>query len=117
MNAGRKFRQLEFRERVTDAILETLAQLPEAHRNIFIWSHYLGYGAGKIAEILGWSSPSVETTLVGINSILYQKVRALLAENPQPDREISLAGDVMPLQEAECHPWPVEQTKRIRPSL
>jgi Sigma-70, region 4 len=101
MNPVRKFRHFEFRERVTDAILGMLAHLPETHRNIFIWSHYRGYQSGQIAEILGWSSLRVEATLGGINSILYQKARALLAES-QFDTETSLAGGVTP-QEPECH--------------
>ncbi len=102
MTPVRKFRYLEFRERVIDAILGMLAHLPETHRNIFIWSHYRGYQAGQIAEILGWSSPSVEATLGGINSILYQEARALLAEAPQLDTETSLPGGATP-QQAEHH--------------
>src|SRR5262249_47359572 len=110
MSSVRKFRQLEFRERVTDAILETLEQLPEADRNIFIWSHYFGYQTGKIAEILGWSSTSVEGRLSDINSILYQKARASLAEDPQVNKEAGLLGDATP-QEADHHPRLPERAK------
>jgi hypothetical protein len=110
MNPVRKFSHFEFRERVIDAILGMLTHLPETHRNIFIWSHYRGYQAGQIAEILGWSSPRVEATLGGINSILYQKARALLAEDSEFDTETSLPGGVTP-QEPERHL--LDQTKWI----
>jgi len=99
MNPVRKFRHFEFRERVVDAILGMLMYLPETDRNIFIWSHYFGYQSGQIAEILGWSSLRVEAKLGSINSILYQKARALLAES-QFDTETSLPGGVTP-QEPE----------------
>ena len=110
MSSVRKFRHVEFRERVTDAILETLAQLPEADRNIFVWSHYLGYQIGQIADVLGWSSQSVEGRLSSINSILYQKARDLLAEYPQLVTEASLPGDAMP-QEVKHHPKLPEPAK------
>ncbi len=38
MFADRNFRQSEFRERVTGAILEMLADLAETQRNIFVWN-------------------------------------------------------------------------------
>ena len=52
MTSVQQLRDPEFRERVIDAVLEVLAHLPQMQRNIFIWSHYKGYEAGKIAEIL-----------------------------------------------------------------
>jgi len=79
-----------------------LANLPETDRNIFIWSHYRGYQAGQIAEILGWSSATVEAALGGVNSILYQKALAVLAEDPRLDTETRPPADVMP-QKAERH--------------
>jgi len=94
MNPVRSFRHFEFREGIIDAILGMLAHLPEIQRNIFIWSHYRGYQPGQIAEILGWSASSVEATLGRINSNLYQKARALFAEDPQLDTEIRLFGSV-----------------------
>src|SRR5262245_61520633 len=101
MNPVRDFRQFEFREKVLGAVLEILAALPETQRNIFIWSHYRGYQAGEMAEILGWSASCVETTLSGINSTLYQRARARLAEDPQLDTESSLA--VTPPAEERHH--------------
>jgi len=88
--AAYKFRHPEFRERVTGAILEMLAHLPEIDRNIFIWKHYRGYHVKQIAEILRCSPPEIEATLGAVNSILYQITRAQLAENPQLDTEINL---------------------------
>jgi Sigma-70, region 4 len=92
MTAVRKLRHLEFRAKLINTILGMLEDLPETHRNIFIWSHYGGYPARQIADILGWSSSHVEATLGGINSTLYQKARALLAEDLQFGRETSLGG-------------------------
>ena len=81
MVAGHKFRDPEFRQKVTHSISEMLAHLVEAHRKIFIWSHYRGYKIELTAEILGWGPAEVETTLSAINSILYQKIRSLLADD------------------------------------
>jgi len=103
MNLVRKFRHVEFRETVMEAILEILACLPEIQRNIFIWSHYRGYQPGEIAEILGWSASSVEATLGSINSVLYQKTRALLNHDPQLDPETGLRGTVTPQELGLCH--------------
>jgi hypothetical protein len=71
MIAERNFRQSEFRERVTEAILEVLADLPETQRNIFVWNHYRGF-------------------LDAINSILYRRTRSLLKEDAVLDSEIDL---------------------------
>jgi hypothetical protein len=100
MIADRNFRQSEFRERVTEAILEMLAALPESQRNIFIWNHYRNYQPKQIAEILRCSPSEVEATLDAINSILYQRTRSLLEEDPQLDREANLPAGVSQ-QEAE----------------
>ncbi len=103
MNPVREFRHGEFREILMEAVLGMLARLPETERNIFIWSHYRGCQSGEIAEILGRSASSVEATLGSLNSILYQKVRALLNDDSELDTETSLRGAVT-LQEAElCH--------------
>jgi hypothetical protein len=88
MFADRNFRQSEFRERVTGAILEMLADLPETQRNIFVWNHYQGYQPKQIAEIIGCSPSEVEATLDALNSILYQRTHSLLVE--QLDAEMEL---------------------------
>lgn len=85
-----KFRHLEFRRKVTDCILEMLARLTEADRNIFVWYQYHGYQVELIAEMLGRRSAEVETTLSAIQSILHQKIRNLLAQDPQVDPEAEL---------------------------
>jgi len=90
MIAANNFGQLEFRERLTEAILEMLADLPETQRNIFVWNHYLGCDAKRIAEILGASLSEVESTLDVLNSFLCRKTRGLLAIDPQVDLENSL---------------------------
>jgi DNA-directed RNA polymerase specialized sigma24 family protein len=95
MVADHRFRDPEFRQKVTDGILEMLAGLAEAHMKIFIWNHYRGYQTERIAEILRCSPAEVETTLGAINSILYHKIRGLLAEDPQLDAERNLHGRVM----------------------
>jgi hypothetical protein len=101
--AERNFRQSEFRERVTEAILEMLADLPETQRNIFVWNHYRGYQPRQIAEILRCSPSEVEATLDGINAILYRRTRSLLKEDPQLDAGTDLPRDVTP-QEATLSP-------------
>jgi Sigma-70, region 4 len=83
MIAVHNFRQAEFRERVTGAIVEMLADLPETQRKTFIWNHYRGYQPKQIAEILRCSPPEIEATLDAINSILYQRTHSLLVEDPQ----------------------------------
>jgi Sigma-70, region 4 len=82
------FRHREFRERVTESILEMLTHLPESQRNIFVWSHYRGYPARRIAEILRCSPSEVEAALDAINSILYQKTHSLLEEDLAHGRDI-----------------------------
>jgi Sigma-70, region 4 len=96
VSAERNFRQSEFRERVTEAIFEMLADLPETQRNMFVWNHYRGYQPGQIAEILRCSPSEVEATLDGINSILYRRTRSLLKEDPQLDAGTDLPRDVTP---------------------
>jgi hypothetical protein len=90
MFADRNFTQPEFRERVTGAILEMLADLPETLRNTFIWNHYRGYQPKQIADILRCSPSEVEATLDALNSILYQRTHSLLVEHPQFDAEMEL---------------------------
>jgi hypothetical protein len=94
--AERSFRQSEFRERVTEAILEMLSDLPETQRNIFVWNHYRGYQPRQIAEILGCSPSEVEATLDGVNSILYRRTLSLLKEDPQLEAGTDLPRDVTP---------------------
>lgn len=77
MSGAHSFKQSEFRERITEAILEVLARLPETQRNVFIWNHYRGYPPKQIAEMLRRPFAEVEVTLDGINALLYQKIRAL----------------------------------------
>jgi len=87
MIAVHNFRQAEFRERVTGTILEMLVELPETHRNTFIWKHYCGYQPKQIAEILRCNPSEIEATLDAISSILYQRTHSLPVEDPQLDRE------------------------------
>jgi DNA-directed RNA polymerase specialized sigma24 family protein len=94
MSAVHHFKQPEFRERVTEAILETLAAWPETHRNIFVWKHYRGYSPKQIAEILRWSCSDVEATLDAMNSVLYQRTRSLLAEDRRLGAETDLPAAV-----------------------
>ena len=101
MFADRNFRQSEFRERVTGAILEMLADLPETLRNTFIWNHYRGYQSKQIADILRCSPSEVEATLDALNSILYQRTHSLLVEDPQLDAEMELPATFL---RNDCHP-------------
>src|SRR5262245_25566738 len=90
MFAHHNFRESEFREKVTGAILEMVAELPETVRNTFIWNHYHGYQSKQIADILRCSPSEVEATLDALNLILYQRTYSLLVENPQLDAEVEL---------------------------
>jgi hypothetical protein len=85
-NSIPQLRLPEYRERVVDAILEMLADLPEMQRDLFISSHYKGHDIGKIAEILGWENREVETALDTVNAIRYGKTRELLANKHQMER-------------------------------
>jgi Sigma-70, region 4 len=88
MIAINNFRHPEFRERVTEAILEMLTHLPETQRNIFVWNHYHAYPPKQIAEILRCSRSKVEAPLDALNSILCQRTRSLLEEDPQLEIEM-----------------------------
>jgi Sigma-70, region 4 len=90
MIAVHNFRQSEFRERVTEIILEMLADLPETQRSIFVWNHYRGCQPKQIADILRCGPAEIEATLDAINSILCRRTRILLAEDPQLDPEMEL---------------------------
>jgi hypothetical protein len=83
MIAFHNFKSAEFREKVTEVILETLAHLPETHRNIFVWNHYRGRSVNQIAEMVDWGSPEIEAALDAISSTLCQRTRWLLAQYPQ----------------------------------
>jgi hypothetical protein len=87
MIALHDFKYAGFREKVTEVILETLAHLPETHRNIFVWNHYRGCSVKQIAEILDWKSPEIEAALDAISSTLYQRTWGLLAQYSQVPNE------------------------------
>jgi sigma-70-like protein len=90
MIAAHCFRQAEFREQLTEVIIQLLAHLPEAQRNIFIWNRYRGYPLERIADMLGRDLSEVETIVTRINSILYQRAGALL------DRDLRFDSDDNP---------------------
>ena len=69
---------VEFREKATQIVLETLACLPETLRNIFVWIRYRGCSVKQIAERLDWKAPEIEAALDAISLALSQKTRALL---------------------------------------
>ena len=96
MIAAQSFRQFEFRKKVTEAILETLAELPEIQRNIFIWNHYCGYKTKQIAEILSTNLSEIEATLYAINSFLYRRIRSLLEKASQSDAKMDLPAVIFP---------------------
>jgi len=83
MIAFHNFKCPEFREKATQVILETLTDLPETHRSIFIWNRYRGCLVKQIAEMLDWKSPEIEAALDAISSTLYQRTRWLLAHYSQ----------------------------------
>jgi DNA-directed RNA polymerase specialized sigma24 family protein len=79
MLAYQKMAEPQFRELITTSILDVLSQLPESHKNIFIWKHYRGLCVEDIASNLKCSSSDVEMALQQVNSALLQKAGALLA--------------------------------------
>jgi len=103
MITGHNLRYAEFREKVAETILDALAQLPETQRNIFVWSHYRGYHLEQIAGILRCSPSEVQTTLGLISSILRQRTRVLLAENPPVDTETKVSATLASKQGSCCH--------------
>jgi hypothetical protein len=72
---------VEFREKATQIVLETLACLPETLRKIFVWSHYRGCSVNQIAGMLDWRAPEIEAALYAISSTLYQRTRGLLVQD------------------------------------
>ena len=99
------FKHPQFRKKVTQTILEMLACLPEAQRNIFIWNHYRRCSVEQIAEMLAWSSSEVEATLDRINSLLAQRTRSLIKEDPAaPALTLGFRGTAKP-----SHRSPVRQ--------
>ena len=78
MIAVRKPMQPEVREKMTASILDTLAQLPETEKNVFIWKHYCGWPVEKIAGVLKCSITEVDRTLRTINALLSQQAGRLL---------------------------------------
>jgi DNA-directed RNA polymerase specialized sigma24 family protein len=87
MIGANKLSQPEIREKVTSSILQLLALLPEAHRNIFIWKHYYGWPEPQIASRLGCSISDVEDTLDEISRRLSQKTEAILRDVKDPARQ------------------------------
>lgn len=79
MIAVRKLIQPEIREKVTSSILETLSDLPENQKMMFIWKHYCGWSMKEIADVSKCSITDVEYTLRAINSMLSQKAGVLLS--------------------------------------
>ena len=81
MITGRYYEGAEFREKATQIVLETLARLPEALRNIFVLSHYRGCSVDQIAGMLDWRAPEIEAALDAISSTLYRRTRRLLVQD------------------------------------
>src|SRR5262249_8701663 len=101
------FKHPQFRKKVTHTILEMLACLPETQRNIFIWNHYRRRSVEQIAEMLAWISAEAEATLDRINSLLAQRTRSLIKEDPRLDAGIDLMGNATTRRTfayAECDP-------------
>jgi hypothetical protein len=105
MTAIHNFRQTEFREKVTGAILEMLADLPETQRITFILNHYRGYQPKQIADLLRCSPSEIEAALDAINSILSQRTHSLRAEDTTLDAEAELSANS--LREIEVTPQPL----------
>ena len=78
MIAVRKLMQPEIREKMTVSILDTLSQLPETDKKIFVWKHYCGWPVEKIAGALKCSIAEVDRTLRTINALLSQQAGTLL---------------------------------------
>ncbi|MCI0418683.1 MAG: hypothetical protein L0387_02100 [Acidobacteria bacterium] len=78
MIAARKLMQPEVREKMTASILETLSQLPETEKKMFIWKHYCGWPVERIAGVLKCSIAEVDRTLRTINAMLSQQAGRLL---------------------------------------
>ena len=78
MIAVRKLMQPEIREKVTVSILDTLSQLPETEKKMFVWKHYCGWPVEKIAGALKCSIAEVDRTLRTINALVYQQAETLL---------------------------------------
>jgi DNA-directed RNA polymerase specialized sigma24 family protein len=101
MMGANKLSQPEIREKLTSSILQLLALLPEAHRNIFIWKHYYGWPESQIASRLGCSTSEVENTLDEIGRTLSQRVQAILG-NESTDLEQARQPDEF---YATCHAY------------
>ena len=71
----------EMREQLASSILEVLAVLPEAHRNVFIWKHYYGWPEHQIASRLGCSPSDVENTLQEISRTVIRRTEAIMLES------------------------------------
>jgi DNA-directed RNA polymerase specialized sigma24 family protein len=82
MTNANKLAQPEVREQVTASILQLLASLPEAAKQIFIWKHYQGWPETQIASRLGCSPCEVEHTLEEISRTLYRRTKAILLNEP-----------------------------------
>lgn len=78
MGAVDKISILDFREKMTRVILETLSQLPETHKQMFVWRHYQGLDVVKIASNLHCSQSDVEGVLHQIDLALTRQAGALL---------------------------------------
>ena len=78
MIAVRKLMQPDVREKMTASILDTLSQLPEAEKKMFVWKHYCGWPVEKIAGALKCSITEVDRTLRTINALLSQQAGTLL---------------------------------------
>jgi len=78
MIAVRKLMQPEIREKMTVSILDTLSQLPETQKKMFVWKHYCGWPVERIAGALKCSIAEVDRTLRTINSLLSQQAGTLL---------------------------------------
>jgi DNA-directed RNA polymerase specialized sigma24 family protein len=99
MIGANKLSQPEIREKVTSSILELLALLPEAHRDIFVWKHYYGWPEPQIATRLGCSTSDVEDTLDEIRRCLFQKTEAILRDKSAEVKETRQADEFY----ATCH--------------
>jgi DNA-directed RNA polymerase specialized sigma24 family protein len=82
---------------VTSSILDLLASLPEASKNMFIWKHYHGWPDDVIASVLGCSPSDVEAILLQIRRTLLGRTEAILHNESDRLPEFLEPEELMPL--------------------
>lgn len=70
-------REAAGREKLSAKIAESVKEMPELTRRVFVLSHYRGYSLSKISETIDISERDAASQLVAASRLLFDTLRSM----------------------------------------